>query len=48
MNSDYINWLETLPCDRKPQRVKVWIGGWVHLPGEIDLPCYEAWQNREN
>ena len=26
MNRDYINWLETLPCNRKPQKVNVWMG----------------------
>ena len=29
MNRDYINWLETLPCNRKPQKVNAWMGGWV-------------------
>ena len=47
MNRDYINWLETLPCNRKPQKVNVWRGGWAPLPEEIDLPAYEAWQDRE-
>ena len=37
MNRDYINWLETLPCNRKPQKVNVWMGGWAPLPEEIDL-----------
>ena len=48
MNLDYINWLETLPCNRKPQKVNVWMGSWAPLPENVDLPCYEAWQNREN
>ena len=48
MNRDYINWLETLPCNRKPQKVNVWMGGWAPLPEEIDLPAYEDWQDREN
>ena len=43
MNRDYINWLETLPCNRKPQKVNVWMGSWAPLPEEIDLPAYEAW-----
>ena len=47
MNRDYIDWLETLPCNRKPQKVNVWMGGWAPLPEEIDLPAYEAWQDRE-
>ena len=48
MNRDYINWLETLPCNRKTQKVNAWMGGWAPLPENVDLPCYEAWQNREN
>ena len=48
MNRDYINWLETLPCNRKMQKVNAWMGGWAPLPENVDLPCYEAWQNREN
>ena len=48
MNRDYINWLETLPCNRKPQKVNVWMRGWAPLPEEIDLPAYEDWQDREN
>ena len=48
MSRDYINWLETLPCNRKPQKVNVWMGSWAPLPENVDLPCYEAWQNREN
>ena len=48
MNRDYINWLETLPCNRKPQKVNVWMGSMAPLPENVDLPCYEAWQNREN
>ena len=48
MNRDYINWLETLPCNLKPQKVNVWMGSCAPLPENVDLPCYEAWQNREN
>ena len=47
MNRDYINWLETLPCNRKPQKVNVWMGGWAPLPEEIDLSSYLGWQDRE-
>ena len=47
MNRDYIEWLESLPCNRKPQKVNVWMGGWAPLPEEIDLADCEAWQNRE-
>ena len=31
MNRDYINWLETLPCNRKPQKVNVWMSEWAPL-----------------
>ena len=48
MNRDYINWLETLPCNRKPQKVNVWMGSWAPLPENVDLPCYGAWLNSEN
>ena len=48
MNRDYINWLETLPCNLNPEKVNVWIGSWAPLPEEIDLPAYEDWQDREN
>ena len=48
MNRDYINWLETLPCNRKPQKVNVWMGSWAPLPGEVDLPAYEEIQQEWN
>ena len=48
MNRDYIDWLETLPCNRKTQKVNVWMGGWAPLPEEIDLSSYSDWQDREN
>ena len=48
MNRDYINWLETLPCNLNPEKVNVWMGSWAPLPEEIDLPAYENWQDREN
>ena len=41
MNRDYINWLDTLPCNRNTQKVNAWMGGWAPLPGEVDLPAYE-------
>ena len=47
MNRGYINWLETLPCNRKPQKVNVWMGECAPLPEEMDLPAYEDWQDRE-
>ena len=48
MDRAYITFLESLPCNRKPQKVNAWMGGWVPLPEEIDLPRYEDWQDREN
>ena len=48
MNRDYINWLDTLPCNRNPQKVNVWMGGWAPLPEEIDLHCYEEIQQESN
>ena len=48
MNRDYITWLETLPCNRKRQPINTWMGSWAPLPEEIDLPAYEAWQDRED
>ena len=47
MNRDYIDWLETLPCNRKPQKVNMWMGSWAPLPEEIDLSSYSDWQDRE-
>ena len=47
MNRDYINWLETLPCNRQPQKVNQWMGERAPLPEEIDLADCEAWQERE-
>ena len=32
MNRDYIDWLETLPCNRKPQKLNAWIGEWGPPP----------------
>ena len=46
MNRDYIDWLETLPCNRKPPKVNQWMGGWAPLDTVIN-PAYEAWQDRE-
>ena len=48
MNRDYINWLETLPCNRKTKKVNAWMGGWAPLPGEVDLPAYEEIQQEWN
>ena len=47
MDRAYFNWLESLPCNRKPQKVNVWMGSWAPLPEEIDLADCEAWQDRE-
>ena len=46
MNRNYINWLESLPCNRKRQPVNQWMGEWAPLPEEIDLPRYEETQQR--
>ena len=27
MNRDYIDWLETLSCNRKPKKANQWMGG---------------------
>ena len=48
MNRDYIIWLETLPCNRKPQRINTWMSGWAPLRDEIELPRHEDLQDREN
>jgi len=50
MNRDYLEWLESLPCNQHRQRRKVneWMSEWAPLPTEIDLPRYEEWQDREN
>ena len=48
MNRDYIAFLEGLPCNRKPQKVNQWMGGWAPLPEEIDLPRYEEIQQQWN
>ena len=31
MDRDYIDWLETLPCNRKPQKVNQWMGEWAAI-----------------
>ena len=48
MDRAYLNWLESLPCNRKPQKVNMWMGGWAPLPEEIDLPAYEEIQQEWN
>ena len=48
MNRDYINWLETLPCNRKPQKVNQRMSEWAPLPEHVDLARHEDWQDREN
>ena len=48
MNRDHIDWLETLPCNRKRQPINTWMGGWVPLPEEIYLPRYEEIQQEWN
>ena len=48
MNRDYINWLETLPCNRKPQKTNQWMSEWAPLPEHVDLPRYEEIQQEWN
>ena len=50
MNRDYIDWLESLPCNQHRQHHKVnqWMRNWAPLPTEIDLPRYEEWQQELN
>ncbi len=48
MNRDYIDWLETLPCNRKPQKTNQWMGGWAPLLEHVDLPRYEEIQQEWN
>ena len=31
MDRAYIDWLETLPCNRKPQKVNQWMGDWAAI-----------------
>ena len=47
MDRAYLNWLESSPRNRKPQKVNLWMGGWAPLPEEIDRADCEAWQDRE-
>ena len=47
MNRDYITFLEGLPCNRRPQRINSWMGGWAPLDTEID-PAYEELQQKWN
>ena len=48
MKREYINWLESLPCNRRRTRVNTWMSEWAPLPNEIDLPRYEAVQQQWN
>ena len=48
MDRDYINWLETLPCNQRAPKINTWMGGWAPLPEEIDLPRYEEIQQEWN
>ena len=48
MNRAYIDWLETLPCYRKPQEVNLWMGEWAPLPEHVDLPRCEEIQQESN
>ena len=38
MNRDSIDWLETIPCNRKPQKANKWISEWAPLPEHVDTP----------
>ena len=44
----YIDWLETLPCNRKPQKVNVWMGGWAPCLNTLICPAARILQDREN
>ena len=46
MNHVYVNWLESLPCNRKLQTVNQWMGEWAPLPEHVDLPRYEGTPQR--
>ena len=48
MNRDYINWLESLPCNSRRLKVNQWMSEWAPLPNEIDLSRYEAVQQQWN
>jgi hypothetical protein len=48
MNRNYIYWLETLPCNREPQKVNLSMGSWAPLPEHVDLPRYEEIQQEWN
>ena len=50
MNRDYIDWLESLPCNqhRQLRKVNEWMSEWAPLPTEIDLPRYEEIQQEWN
>ena len=48
MNRDYINRLETLPCNRKLQKVNAWMSEWAPLPEHVDLRRYEEIQQEWN
>jgi hypothetical protein len=48
MNRDYIDWLESLPCNRgiRDRQVNVWLKGYAPLPEEIDLEHAREMQER--
>ena len=48
MNRDYFHWLETLPCNRKPQKANQWMSEWAPLPEHVDLPRHEEIQQEWN
>ena len=46
MNREYINWLETLPHNRRQRRVNVWMSDWAPLPDHIDLSHLQETQEK--
>ena len=48
MNRDYINWLESLSCNRgiRDRQVNVWMAGYAPLPEETDLEHARKMQER--
>ena len=51
MNREYINWLETLPNNRRQRRINVWMSDWAPLPDHVDLghlqETQEKWIERD-
>ena len=50
MNREYIDWLATLPNNRRQRRVNVWMSDWAPLPDHVDLShleLQEQWIERD-